>query len=141
MLKKLMPKSDEFFDDFDAQAEVTVRGAKLLLALFEDFTDIERKVARCRILLSTFAMAAAYLIPNNLVLMRWTGFGVNAHHIEPYALVVRRDDPDFRLVVNRTLVALYRSGDIDAIFYRWLGALGRPGPLLNSMFYLSTLPE
>jgi ABC-type amino acid transport substrate-binding protein len=60
---------------------------------------------------------------------------------EPYALVVRRDDPDFRLVVNRTLVALYRSGDIDTIFYRWLGALGRPGPLLNSMFYLSTLPE
>ena len=45
MLEKLMPKSDEFFDDFDAQAEVTVRGAKLLLALFEDFTDIERKVA------------------------------------------------------------------------------------------------
>jgi ABC-type amino acid transport substrate-binding protein len=60
---------------------------------------------------------------------------------EPYALVVRRDDPDFRLAVNRTLAALYRSGDIDTIFYRWLGALGRPGPLLNSMFYLSTLPE
>lgn len=60
---------------------------------------------------------------------------------EPYGLVVRRDDPDFRLAVNRGLVALYRSGDIDAIFYRWLGSLGRPGPLLNSMFYLNTLPE
>jgi predicted phosphate transport protein (TIGR00153 family) len=45
MLEKLMPKSDEFFDDFDAQAEVTVRGARLLLALLEDFTDVERKVA------------------------------------------------------------------------------------------------
>ena len=45
MLEKLMPKSDEFFDDFDAQAAVTVRGTKLLLALFEDFTDVERKVA------------------------------------------------------------------------------------------------
>ena len=45
MLEKLMPKSDEFFDDFDAQADATVRGAKLLLALFQDFTDIERKVA------------------------------------------------------------------------------------------------
>jgi ABC-type amino acid transport substrate-binding protein len=60
---------------------------------------------------------------------------------EPYALVVRRDDPDFRLTVNRALVELYRSGDIDPIFYRWLGGLGRPGPLLNAMFYLSTLPE
>jgi glutamate/aspartate transport system substrate-binding protein len=60
---------------------------------------------------------------------------------EPYALVVRRDDPDFRLAVNRALVELYRGGDIDLIFYRWLGGLGRPGPLLNAMFYLSTLPE
>jgi glutamate/aspartate transport system substrate-binding protein len=60
---------------------------------------------------------------------------------EPYALVVPRDDPDFRLAVNRSLVEIYRSGDIDDIFYRWLGALGRPGPLLHSMFYLNTLPE
>ncbi|MEO8738469.1 MAG: amino acid ABC transporter substrate-binding protein [Casimicrobiaceae bacterium] len=60
---------------------------------------------------------------------------------EPYALVVRRDDPDFRLAVNRALVEIYRSGDIDEIYYRWLGAMGRPGPLLHSMFYLNTLPE
>ena len=60
---------------------------------------------------------------------------------EPYALVVRRDDPDFRLAVNRALVEIYRSGDIDDIFFRWSGALGRPGPLLHSMFYLNTLPE
>ena len=64
----------------------------------------------------------------------------NDFSFEPYALVVRRDDPDFRLAVNRALVDLYSSGDIDAIFYRWLAALGRPGPLLNAMFYLSTLP-
>lgn len=60
---------------------------------------------------------------------------------EPYALVVRRDDPDFRLAVNRALVGLYSSGEIDPIFYRWLAGLGEPGPLLNAMFYLSTLPQ
>jgi ABC-type amino acid transport substrate-binding protein len=60
---------------------------------------------------------------------------------EPYAIVVRRDDPDFRLAINRALVALYRSGDIDAIFQRWLAPLGQPGPLLHAMFYLNTLPE
>ena len=60
---------------------------------------------------------------------------------EPYGLVLRREDPDFRLAVNRALVEIYRSGDIDDIFYRWLGALGSPGPLLHSMFYLNTLPE
>jgi ABC-type amino acid transport substrate-binding protein len=65
----------------------------------------------------------------------------NDFSFEPYALVVRRDDPDFRLAVNRALVDIYRSGDIDTIFYKWLGGLGRPGPLLNSMFYLNTLPE
>jgi predicted phosphate transport protein (TIGR00153 family) len=44
MLEKLMPKSDEFFDDFDAQADATVRGARLLCDLLDDFKDIERKV-------------------------------------------------------------------------------------------------
>jgi polar amino acid transport system substrate-binding protein/glutamate/aspartate transport system substrate-binding protein len=65
----------------------------------------------------------------------------NDFSYEPYALVVRRDDPDFRLAVNRALVAVYKSGDIDTIFDRWLGALGEPGTLLHSMFYLNTLPE
>ncbi len=60
---------------------------------------------------------------------------------EPYGIAVRRDDPDFKLAVNRALVELYRTGDIDAIFQQWLGAMGRPGPLLNAMFYLNTLPQ
>jgi len=34
---------------------------------------------------------------------------------EPYGLVVPRNDPDFRLAVNRALVALYKQGEIDPI--------------------------
>jgi glutamate/aspartate transport system substrate-binding protein len=60
---------------------------------------------------------------------------------EPYAIVVPRDDADFRLLVNRTLVALYKSGEIDPIFIRWLGPYGNPGALLNAMFYLNAFPE
>ncbi len=60
---------------------------------------------------------------------------------EPYALVLPRNDADFRLTVNTALAGLYRTGDIDPIFQRWLGNLGRPGTLLHSMFYLNTLPE
>jgi polar amino acid transport system substrate-binding protein/glutamate/aspartate transport system substrate-binding protein len=60
---------------------------------------------------------------------------------EPYAIVVPRDDHEFRLVVNRALVDIYRRGEIDAVYQRWLAPLGRPSPLLNAMFYLSTLPE
>ena len=60
---------------------------------------------------------------------------------EPYGIVVRRDDPDFRLAVNRALVDLYKRGGIDPIFQRWLAPLGQPSPLLHSMFYLSSLPD
>jgi len=60
---------------------------------------------------------------------------------EPFGLPMRRDDPDFRLAVNRALASIYRTGDIDGIFQRWLGGLGVPGPLLHSMFYLNALPE
>jgi glutamate/aspartate transport system substrate-binding protein len=60
---------------------------------------------------------------------------------EPYAIVLPRNDPDFRLAVNTALANLYRTGDIDPIFQRWLGNLGRPGMLLHAMFYLNTLPE
>jgi ABC-type amino acid transport substrate-binding protein len=60
---------------------------------------------------------------------------------EPYALVLPRNDSDFRLVVNRALANVYRHGDIDPIYQQWLGNLGKPGVLLNAMFYLNTLPE
>src|SRR6266542_4128374 len=43
MLEKLMPKSDDFFSDFEAQAATVVEGAKLLKALLDDFTDVPRK--------------------------------------------------------------------------------------------------
>ncbi len=43
LLEKLMPKSDDFYSDFEAQAETVVEGAKLLKALLDDFTDVARK--------------------------------------------------------------------------------------------------
>ena len=43
MLQRLMPKSDDFFSDFEAQAAAVVEGAILLKGLLEDFTDVPRK--------------------------------------------------------------------------------------------------
>jgi ABC-type amino acid transport substrate-binding protein len=60
---------------------------------------------------------------------------------EPYGLVLPRADADFRLAVNRALVALYKRGDMDPIYQRWLAPLGPPGPLLHAMFYLNALPD
>jgi glutamate/aspartate transport system substrate-binding protein len=63
------------------------------------------------------------------------------YSVEPYALVLPRGEPDLRLAVNRALAALYRSGQVDEIFERWLGALGKPSLLLTALFYLQSIPE
>jgi uncharacterized protein Yka (UPF0111/DUF47 family) len=44
LLEKLMPRSDDFFDDFEKLAAATVEGTRLLKALLDDFTDVPRKV-------------------------------------------------------------------------------------------------
>jgi predicted phosphate transport protein (TIGR00153 family) len=43
MLHRLMPKSDDFFADFESQAALVVEGAILLKALLDDFTDVPAK--------------------------------------------------------------------------------------------------
>jgi predicted phosphate transport protein (TIGR00153 family) len=43
MLQRLMPKSDDFFSDFEAQAAAVVEGAVLLKALLDDFTNVPAK--------------------------------------------------------------------------------------------------
>lgn len=61
---------------------------------------------------------------------------------EPYAFVVRRDDADFRLVVNRALADVYRSGDFADIYYSWIGKAGIDvPPVLAVMYQLGALPE
>ena len=61
---------------------------------------------------------------------------------EPYGLMVRRDDADFRLAANRALVQLYRSGEIGQIYNKWFGDWGgRPSRLLLAMYALNSLPN
>ncbi len=43
---------------------------------------------------------------------------------EPYGLVIRRNDADFRLVANRSLAQLYRSGQHIQIYTQWIGRIG-----------------
>ncbi len=44
MLRKFMPRADDFFGDFEKQTAQTVVGARLLKDLLDDFTDVPRKV-------------------------------------------------------------------------------------------------
>ena len=60
---------------------------------------------------------------------------------EPYGLMLRKDDGDFRRAVNRVLAGLYRGGAIKEVYMRWFGKIGEPTPLLAAMFILNALPE
>jgi ABC-type amino acid transport substrate-binding protein len=60
---------------------------------------------------------------------------------EPYALVLRRGDADFRLASNRTLSRLFRSQDIVRLYEKWFGEMGKPSPALILMYAISALPE
>jgi glutamate/aspartate transport system substrate-binding protein len=60
---------------------------------------------------------------------------------EPYALMVRRGDPAFRLSVNRALARLYRSGDVLHVYQRWFGQWGPPSAITVGMYAIEGLPE
>lgn len=61
---------------------------------------------------------------------------------EPYGFVVRRNDADFRLQVNRAISQLYRSGEESDIFFRWIGRIGIDvPPIVAAMYQLNALPE
>jgi ABC-type amino acid transport substrate-binding protein len=64
-----------------------------------------------------------------------------AFSYEPYGLMMRRNDPAFRLAVNRAVAGLYRSGDIVPIYERWFGMFGKPSEAIQAMYVLNGLPE
>ena len=73
---------------------------------------------------------------------RGYNLGRDLFSFEPYGLVVRRNDADFRLVANRAIAQLYRSGQFEELFNRWFGQVGvQPTPVLKAMYLLEALPE
>lgn len=61
---------------------------------------------------------------------------------EPYGFVVRRDDAEFRLIVNSAIAQVFRSGQQGEIFYKWIGRIGiNVPPILAAMYQLGAIPE
>ena len=61
---------------------------------------------------------------------------------EPYALMVRRDDAEFRLLANRVISQIFRSGQFAQLYQEWIGSNGlRPSPLLLAMYQVQALSE
>lgn len=66
----------------------------------------------------------------------------NFFSFEPYALAVKRGDPDFALVADRTLSRLFRSGEITGIYTEFFGPFGlKPPNTLLALYRLMSTPE
>ncbi len=57
---------------------------------------------------------------------------------EAISLALERGDEDFRLLVDRTLSKLYRSGEINAIYANYFG---EPSEVMLGLFSRAALPE
>jgi len=61
---------------------------------------------------------------------------------EPFALAVRRNDADFRLVADRVIAHLYQTEQILPIYEKWMGrfAAQRP-PAFDTLIELNAIPD
>ncbi|MBW2690314.1 MAG: amino acid ABC transporter substrate-binding protein [Deltaproteobacteria bacterium] len=61
---------------------------------------------------------------------------------EPFALAVRRNDADFRLVADRVISDLYRSKKILNIYDKWVGKFSKNRPsAFEALVELNAIPE
>ncbi len=61
---------------------------------------------------------------------------------EPYAMMVQRNDADFRLVANRAIAQLFRGGQHARLYQQWIGSVGiSPSPMLLGMYQIQSLSE
>jgi glutamate/aspartate transport system substrate-binding protein len=49
--------------------------------------------------------------------------------VEPYAIMLRRDEPQFERIVNRALIELFQSGEIRRIYAKWFNTKDLTVPL------------
>jgi glutamate/aspartate transport system substrate-binding protein len=60
-----------------------------------------------------FSLVATSKSPKDYVI------SANALSVEPYGIMLRRDDPGFKKVVDAAMIATYKSGAINAIYDKW----------------------
>jgi polar amino acid transport system substrate-binding protein/glutamate/aspartate transport system substrate-binding protein len=60
---------------------------------------------------------------------------------EPYALALPKGDESFRLVADRALAKLSRTGDVALLFERNFGAGAEPSKLVEAIWTLNNIPD
>ena len=71
-------------------------------------------------------------------------FGISSgvFSFEPFALALRRNDADFRLVADRVISHLYRSQEILEIYNKWMGKFSKDRPAaFDALIQLNATPE
>jgi glutamate/aspartate transport system substrate-binding protein len=58
------------------------------------------------------------LVANSKNPSEWV-ISADALTVEPYGIMLRRDDPAFKKVVDSAVAALYKSGEINKIYDKW----------------------
>jgi glutamate/aspartate transport system substrate-binding protein len=58
------------------------------------------------------------LVANSKNPAAWA-IGSEAYTVEPYGIMLRRDDPAFKKVVDTAMTNIYTSGQINAIYEKW----------------------
>ncbi|NHZ92214.1 transporter substrate-binding domain-containing protein [Massilia sp. CCM 8733] len=46
--------------------------------------------------------------------------------VQPYGIVVRKNDPEFKKLVDEAIVALFKSGEVQQIYRKWFAPLQLP---------------
>lgn len=59
------------------------------------------------------SLAASSKNPNDYSITK------DALELEPYGIMMRRDDPAFKKVVDQAIVGVFKSGDINKIYAKW----------------------
>jgi glutamate/aspartate transport system substrate-binding protein len=58
------------------------------------------------------------LVANSMNPGEWM-IGSEAYTIEPYGIMLRRDDPAFKKVVDNAMIQTYKSGAVMPIYEKW----------------------
>jgi glutamate/aspartate transport system substrate-binding protein len=58
------------------------------------------------------------LVANSKNPAEWA-IGAEAYTVEPYGIMLRREDPAFKKVVDNAVIQLYKSGQINPIYEKW----------------------
>jgi glutamate/aspartate transport system substrate-binding protein len=122
------------FGDLKGRAVVSTAGTTSLRLLTElngrknlGMTVIPAKDHAEAFLMVTTDRAAVFVMDDVLL----AGLVANSHDpsiyaisteylsVEPYAIMMRRDDPGFKQLVDATLADLFRSGDFEQIYRKW----------------------